>query len=57
MYGFWYDYIKQKRKLYCKLSFIVYIKTNDTYKDIAEDVNTKFDTQSKVIRLMKNWIN
>ena len=25
-------------------SFIVYIKTNDIYKDIAEDVETRFDT-------------
>ena len=27
-------------------SFIVYIKTNDIYKDIAEDVETGFDTSS-----------
>ena len=26
--------------------FIVYIKTNDIYKDIAEDVETKFDTSN-----------
>ena len=25
-------------------SFIVYIKTGDIYKDIAEDVETRFDT-------------
>ena len=25
-------------------SFIVYINTNNIYKDIAEDVETKFDT-------------
>ena len=25
-------------------SFIVYIKTDDNYKDIAEDVETRFDT-------------
>ena len=25
-------------------SFIVYAKTNDIYKDIAEDVETRFDT-------------
>ena len=24
-------------------SFIVYIKTDDTFKDIAEDVETRFD--------------
>ena len=27
-------------------SFIVYIKTNDIYKDIAEDVETGIDTSS-----------
>ena len=26
-----------------KNSFIVYIKTDDIYKDIAEDVETRFD--------------
>ena len=49
---------------YC---FIVYIKTNDIYKDIAEDVETRFDISNcelhwplpkrkkkKVILLMKN---
>ena len=25
-------------------SFIVYIKTDDIYKDIAENVNARFDT-------------
>ena len=27
-------------------SFIVYIKTNYIYKDIAEDVKTRFDTSN-----------
>ena len=27
-------------------SFIVYLKTDDIYKDIAEDVKTKFDTSN-----------
>ena len=26
--------------------FIVYIKTDDSYKDIAEDVETRFDTSN-----------
>ena len=26
--------------------FIVYIKTDDIYKDVAEDVETRFDTSS-----------
>ena len=47
-------------------SFIVHVKTDDTYKDFAEDVETRFDTsnlkldrplpkrQNKVIGLMKD---
>ena len=27
-------------------SFIVYIKTDDIYKDIAKDVETRFDTSN-----------
>ena len=44
MYEFWYDYIKPKDGGKAKLcfmdtdSFIAYIKTNDIYKDRAEDV-------------------
>ena len=50
LYEFWYDYVKlncgEKTKL-CYMdtdSFIVYIKTDNIYKDIAEDVQTRFDT-------------
>ena len=39
MYEFWYDYVKQ-------LCFIVYMKTEDIYKDIEEDIETRFDTSS-----------
>ena len=48
-------------------SFIVYTKADDIYKDIAEDIETRFDTSNyeldrplpkeknkKVIRLMKD---
>ena len=48
-------------------SFVVYIKTDDIYKDIAEDVKTRFESlnyelgkplpktkSKKVIGLMKN---
>ena len=28
-------------------SFIVYVKTDDIYKDIAEAVETKFDNEDK----------
>ena len=50
-----------------KYCFVVYIKTDDIYKDIAEDVETRFDTSNyeldrqlskekkkKVIGLMKD---
>ena len=30
----------------CKTYFIVYTKTDDIYKDIAEDVETRFDTSN-----------
>ena len=52
MYEFWYDYVKpeygEKVKL-CYMdtdSFIVLIKTDDLYKDIAEDVENRFDTSN-----------
>ena len=50
MYKFWYDYIKPKYGEKAKLcsmdtdSFTVHIKADDIYKDIAEDVETRFDT-------------
>ena len=53
MYEFPHIYLKSKDNEKAKLcfmdtdSFIVYIKTDDIYKDIAEDFETRFDT----------WIN
>ena len=50
MYEFWYDYEKSKYGEKDKLcymgtdNFIVHIKTVDVYRDIVEDVETKFDT-------------
>ena len=50
MHEFWYDYVKPKYGEKAKLcymdtgSFIVYIKTDGIYKDIVEDVETRFDT-------------
>ena len=50
MYEFWYDYMKPKYGEKVKLcymdtdSFIIYIKTEDFYKDIADDVEKRFDT-------------
>ena len=73
MYEFWYDYIKPKYQNNAKLcymdieSFIIYIKTEDFYEDIANDVEERFDTSNykvnrplfteknkKVIGLMKD---
>ena len=52
MYDFWYDYVKSKFEDKAKLcyvdtdSFIVYIKTDDVHKDIAEDVETRFGSSN-----------
>ena len=52
MYEFWYDCVKSKygEKLnLCYMDtgrFIVYIKTSDIYKDIAEDVEIRFVTSN-----------
>ena len=73
MYEFWYDYMKLKYGDNVKLcymdtdSFIMNIKTEDFYKDIANDVEKRFDTSNydcdrplltgknrKVIGLMKD---
>ena len=73
MYEFWYDYMKPKYNDNVKLcymdmnSFIMNIKTNDFYEDIASDVESRFDTSNyevnrplpmgknkKVIGLMKD---
>ena len=49
IYEFWYDYIKSKSAENAKLfymdtdSLIVHVKTDDTYKDMAEDVKTRFE--------------
>ena len=73
MYAFWYDYMKPKCGDNVKLcymdtdSFIMHIKTEDFYKDIADDTEKRFDTSNydvnrplptgknkKVIGLMKD---
>ena len=52
MYEFWYDYIKPKYQDRAKLcymdteSFIIHIKTEDFYKDIADDVEKWCDTSN-----------
>ena len=52
MYEFWYDYIKPKYGDRARLSymdtdsFVMSIKTEDFYKDIADDVERLFDTSN-----------
>ena len=52
MYEFWYDYIKPKYGNKARLcytdtdSFVIYVKTDDFYKDIANDVERLFDTSN-----------
>ena len=48
MYELWWDYVKPKldKKLNYTDSFIVYIKTEDIYSDIAKDVETISDTSN-----------
>ena len=52
MYEFWYDYMKPKCNNDVKLCymdtdrFVMHIKTNDFYKDIASDVENRFDTSN-----------
>ena len=52
MYEFWYDYIKPKYEDKARLcymdtdSFVINIKTEDFYKDIANEVEKWFDTSN-----------
>ena len=52
MYEFWYDYVKPAFGIKPQLcyidtdSFILYIETDYFYKDIAEDVETRFGTSN-----------
>ena len=52
MHEFWYNYIKPKYGKEAKLcdmdtnSFIIHIKTKDFYKDVAGDVEKRFDTSN-----------
>ena len=76
-YEFWYDYVKPKYGKNPKfviwimnINFIVHVKTEDIYKDIVQDVETRIDTSNveldkpllkvknkKVIRLIKDELD
>ena len=55
MYEFWYDYMKSKyveKAKFCYTdtdSFIVYIKTEDFYKDTAPNVDKRFGTSGDIV--------
>ena len=62
MYEFCYNYVKPKYGEKIKLcymdtdSFILYIKTDDIYKDTAEYVETRFDTSNQELdRPLPKW--
>ena len=74
MYEFRYDYVKPKygeKANLCYMDtvrFIIYIKADDIYKNIPEDLETRFDTSTyerplpkgknkKAIGLMKDKLN
>ena len=52
MFEFWYDYLKPMYDDKIRLcytdtdSFIMHIKTDDSYKDISADVDKQFDTSN-----------
>ena len=52
MYEFWYGYVNPKydeKAKPCYMdtdSFIVHVKTDDIYDDIAEDFETRLDTSN-----------
>ena len=57
MYEFWYDYMKPEYDDNVKLctdSFIIDIKTEDFYEDIADDVEKRFDTSNRPLPTGKN---
>ena len=60
MNQFWYDYVKPKYSENAKLcytnkeNFIVSVKTDHIYKDIAEDVEIRFDTSN--CKLDRNFL-
>ena len=59
MYEFWYDYMKPKyngNARFCYVdtnSFVMHIKTNDFYKDIASDVENRFDTSNDEVLIFQ----
>ena len=64
MYELWSDYVKPKYGENTKLCymgtdrFVLHVKRDDSYKNIVEDVETRFDTSNfELDRPLANWIN
>ena len=64
MYEFWYDYMKPKYGNDVKFSymdtdsFVMNIKANEFYRDIVNDVESRFDTSNyEVNRLLPTGKN
>ena len=64
IYEFWHNYIKPKYQNNAKLcymdtdSFIIHIKTEDFYKDIADDIEERYDISDyKAYRPLPKEIN
>ena len=60
MYEFWYDYIKWKydevaKRCYMELCFIVCMKADDIYKDIADHLKLQIFENTKIWQF-KFWI-
>ena len=55
MYDYWYNEMKPKHKDSIRLcymdmdSFIMHIKTEDFYKDIADDIERMYDTSNYTV--------
>ena len=62
MHEFWYDYVKPKYDEKAKLcymdteSFTVYIKANDVYKNIAEELDLILQIMNSIDHWLKEKI-
>ena len=64
MYEFCYDYVKsncsenQNCVIVIGIKFLLYIKADDIYKDVAKDVETRFDTSNyELNKSLPKWKN
>ena len=54
-YEFWYDYVKptySEKVIFCYMNtsnFLVLLKTDDIYMDVAEEADTRFDSKPGIM--------